>query len=179
MAHSYLPMPFRGSPTLLYFPHGHLFAPALAQLPGCSHLRHCPELADSRWVQLGVSRCLLPLTSGRGFLQWFASLSPELCPEHSLFFATLHSKRRLALIDELKEDEGIINQAEDKRREKRLEQAREAVKKAGGVLPKTLEMVRRSTQHSVKFIRWVASRLWQSDPWKLACAALATLYARL
>lgn len=413
----------------------HLFAPALAQLPGCSHLRHCPELADSRWVQLGVSRCLLPLTSGRGFLQWFASLSPELCPDHSLFFATLHSKRRLALIDELnarlcqhsrttlpdalkvfpcldgfdvhagdghfhahathdpadskgrkhavghlftrdlrsgllhhlcvadqverkkehdmralkrmtlaalrqgapkgrkvlyiwdragidfkawydwkqgsgiymlsrckenmalvkcgdlpierndainagvlkdelvgpsgsgamlrrvtyqdalsghtyeyltnlidsqvppgvlawlyksrwdieksfdeiknklgeqkawagsatakamqaqmicltlnllhllehelKEEEGIENEAEDKRRQKRLEQAREAVKKAGGVLPKTLEMVRRSTQHSVKFIRWVASRLWQSDPWKLACAALATLYARL
>lgn len=413
----------------------HLFAPALALLPNCTHLRQCPELSDSRWVQLGVSRCLLPMKSGRGFLQWFASLAPQLCPDHSLFFSTLHSQRRLALINELnsrlcqhsrsslpdalkvfpclddfdvyagdghfhahathdpadtkgrkhavghlftrdlrsgllhhlcvsdqaerkkehdmralkrmtiaalrqgtpkgrkvlyiwdragidfkqwydwkhgsgiymlsrckenmalvkcadlpfdrmdainagvlrdelvgpsgsgvmlrrvtykdalsghtydyltnvtdsqvppgllawlyktrwdieksfdeiknklgeqkawassataksmqaqmicltlnllhlmehelKEQEGIENEAENKRREKRLEQAREVVKRTGAVLPKALEMVRRSTQHSVKFIRWVASRLWQSDPWKLACAALAILYARL
>ena len=59
-----------------------------------------------------------------------------------------------------------------------MEWAREAARKAGTVLPKTLEMVRRSTQHSVKFIRWVAAQLWL-DPWKAACAALATLYARL
>lgn len=413
----------------------HLFAPALALLPACSHLRHCPELPDSRWLHIGVSRCLLPLTSGRGFLQWFSSLAPHLCPDHSHFFATLHSSRRLALVDalnarlcqhsraslpdalkvfpcldgfdvyagdghfhahavhdkadekgrkhavghlftrdlrtgllqhlcvadqverkkehdmralkrltittlrqgakkgrkvlyvwdragidfkqwydwkqgsgiymlsrckenmalikcgdlpfdagdainagvlkdelvgpsgsgeamrrityqdavssltyeyltnvtdtkvppgllawlyktrwdieksfdeiknklgeqkawgssataksmqaqficltlnllhllehELKEKEGIVNEAEDKRRQKRLGMMREGLKKAGAVLPKALEMVQRSTQHSVKFIRWVASRLWRNDPWKLACVALAALYERL
>jgi hypothetical protein len=413
----------------------HLFAPALALLPGCPHLRRCPELPDSRWMQIGVSRCLLPLASGRGFLQWFSSLAPDLCPDHSHFFATLHSSRRLALVDalnarlcqhsraslpdalkvfpcldgfdvyagdghfhahathdppdsqgrkhavghlfirdmrcgllrhlcvadqaerkkehdmralkrltlatlrqgakkgrkvlyvwdragidfkqwydwkqgsgiymlsrckenmalikcgdlpfdagdainagvlkdelagpsgsgevmrrityrdavsgntyeyltnlidskvppgvlawlyktrwdieksfdeiknklgeqkawgssataksmqaqficltlnllhllehEIKEKEGIVNAAEDKRREKRLGLVREGLKKAGAVLPKALELVQRSTQHSVKFIRWVAARLWRNNPWKLACVALAALYARL
>ena len=80
---------------------------------------------------------------------------------------------------ELKEKEGIVNEAEDKRREKRLGLVREGLKKAGAVLPKALELVQRSTQHSVKFIRWAAARLWQNNPWKLACVALAALYARL
>lgn len=77
------------------------FSPALDLLPGCVHLRHCPELSDSDWLRLGVHRCLQPQTSGRGFLQTFASRAPDLCPENSHFFESLKSRRRLALCAEL------------------------------------------------------------------------------
>jgi hypothetical protein len=42
-----------------------------------------------------------------------------------------------------------------------------------------LVTMQQMTQHSVKLIRWVAAQLWLNVPWKLACAALAALYARL
>lgn len=78
-----------------------LFAPALSQLEHCSLSRRCPELSDSLWLQMGVSRCLLPQPSGRGFLQSIASLDPALDPGLSHFFEALKSTRRLNLLREL------------------------------------------------------------------------------
>jgi hypothetical protein len=86
-----------------------LFSPALDLLADCSTLRACPSLADPTWVALGVQRCLMLQPSGRGFLQSFNALMPDLCPELSHFFETLKSKRRLALVTEL--NERIVPQA--------------------------------------------------------------------
>jgi hypothetical protein len=77
------------------------FAPALDLLPACTAARLCPSLSDADWLRLGVARCLQPQRSGRGFLQTIASLASDLCPDHSHFFETLKSDRRLALCTEL------------------------------------------------------------------------------
>jgi hypothetical protein len=59
--------------------------------------RHCPELSDTDWVRLGITRVLHAPCSGRAFLQTFR---PHLacCPELSHFFESLKSARRLALV---------------------------------------------------------------------------------
>jgi len=47
------------------------------------------------------------------------------------------------------------------------------------VVPKTLRLMQQITQHSVKFIRWVATQLWNDIPWERACALLRRFYAKL
>jgi hypothetical protein len=80
---------------------------------------------------------------------------------------------------DLEQDEGIHNEPEKKRRAKRLAQAKAAAAESGLTLPKTVELVQNITQHSVKLIRWVATQLWLSNPWPVACATLADLYRHL
>lgn len=76
-------------------------APALPLIELCDSSRLCPELSDSRWLTLGLARCLEAHVSGRSFLQSLASHAPELCPENTHFFESLKSPRRLALNREL------------------------------------------------------------------------------
>lgn len=76
------------------------FAPALACLADARHHRLCPELPDADWLRLGVRRVLEERPSGRGFLQHLAAAGIE-APAHSLFFETLKSARRLALVAEV------------------------------------------------------------------------------
>jgi Transposase DDE domain len=78
-----------------------LFAPILSLLPECPSRRSCPSLDDFGWITVGVQRCLMTEPSGRGFLQSFSAIRPDLCPEHSLFFEALKSRRRLSLVSEL------------------------------------------------------------------------------
>ena len=73
---------------------------------------------------------------------------------------------------------GIVNQPEIKRRAARLEVAQKHAASQNTVLPRMLLMMQRMTQHSVKLIRWVAAQLWLDVSWKVACAALAALYAK-
>lgn len=80
---------------------------------------------------------------------------------------------------DVERSEGIHNEPEKKRRAKRLEQAKAAASDVGLRLPKTLDLVQNITQHSVKFIRWVATQLWLSNPWPVACATLAGFYRNL
>ena len=80
---------------------------------------------------------------------------------------------------QIETQEGIRNEPENKRRAQRLARATEGVKKAGGVFPATLARLIVSTQHSVKFIRWVATELWISNPWNHACAVLVWHYRYL
>ena len=75
--------------------------------------------------------------------------------------------------------EGIVNEPEVKRRAERLEAAQKQATSLNTVLPRMLVMMQQMTQHSVKLIRWVAAQLWLNVPWKVACAALSALYARL
>lgn len=51
---------------------------------------------------------------------------------------------------------GMRNKPEEKRRAARLKQAVEVAAKARPVLPKTLRLMQQITQHSAKFIRWIA-----------------------
>ena len=74
--------------------------------------------------------------------------------------------------------EKITNEPEIKRRAQRLEQAREKARGENTRLPQALQIVQQMTQHTLKFIRWVAAQLWLDIPWKDACATLRTLYAK-
>jgi len=76
------------------------FAPLLDLLAGAEHRRACPELSDEEWLRLGVRRAIEEHPSGRAFLQHLAS-GGVAAPEHSHFFETLKSPRRLALVSEV------------------------------------------------------------------------------
>jgi hypothetical protein len=85
----------------------------------------------------------------------------------------------LQLLEHELGEQGIRNEPEEKRRAARLELAGKAAATANTVLPKTLRLMQRITQHSVKLIRWVAAQLWAHIPWQQACAVLTALYAKL
>lgn len=85
----------------------------------------------------------------------------------------------LQLLEHELDAQGIRNDPEMTRRAARLEQAAALATKAGAVLPKTLRLTQKITQHCVKLIRWVAAQLWLNIPWQQACAVLVTLYAKL
>jgi hypothetical protein len=79
----------------------HFFAPARSALLNSDRQRNCPELSDVQWMQMGVTRVLKECRSGRGFLQdWAMSQPEEASVDVSLFFETLKSSRRLALIED-------------------------------------------------------------------------------
>ena len=80
---------------------------------------------------------------------------------------------------QIDKEENIRNEPENKRRATRLAKVKEAVEKAGGILPKTVDRLITSTQHSVKFIRWVAAEFWIPKPWSSACMVLAWHYRAL
>jgi hypothetical protein len=78
------------------------FSPAHTALLSSEHQRNCPGLSDVQWMQMGVTRVLKECRSGRGFLQdWAMSNPEELSVDVSLFFNTLKSSRRLALIEDI------------------------------------------------------------------------------
>jgi hypothetical protein len=80
----------------------HFFAPSTAALLDNEHRRNCPELSDQKWIKLGVNRVLKECRSGRGFLQdWAMSNTEDDAVTVSLFFETLKSSRRLALIESI------------------------------------------------------------------------------
>ena len=73
--------------------------PLIEVFSTCIQKRVCPELPDLKWLQLGISRVLLDAKSGRGFLQQYSPwFKLKLCLQ--TFFASLKSKRRLALASE-------------------------------------------------------------------------------
>ena len=76
------------------------FGPMFDLLSSSTHSRSCPSLPDASWLSLLVARILFPGTSGRAFLQEHASFfaSP---PALGLFFESLKSSRRLALLREI------------------------------------------------------------------------------
>ena len=76
--------------------------PAVSLLTQAKHTRSCPELPDRVWLEMGVSRVLADVRSGRDFLQeWAMAHDHEDAVSVSLFFETLKSARRGNLIAEL------------------------------------------------------------------------------
>jgi hypothetical protein len=73
---------------------------------------------------------------------------------------------------------GIKNEAEDRRRDKRLANAKKLVKKKSLAWPKLLDLLHRCTQHSVKFIRWLRANFFSPASCNQAMASLRQLYAK-
>lgn len=89
-----------------------------------------------------------------------------LCLAHNL--TVLHD-RALA-------EAGIVNTAEIKRRQKRLDDLTAEARKAGRIIPLIISGFQRLTQRSVKFIRWLRQNLWSTRPQTELRAILTELY---
>ena len=76
------------------------FASLFEAVAQAKNRRLCPELTDAQWLLLGTRRVLEEHPSGRGFLQHLVSSGVD-APDRSLFFESLKSGRRLALVAEV------------------------------------------------------------------------------
>jgi hypothetical protein len=85
----------------------------------------------------------------------------------------------LAYEHRLERDHGVTNQAEDRRRQQRLEEDGRKARRAGRRVSPLLASVRRTTQRSVKFVRWLRQALRENLAEAGAVPRLAHLYASL
>ena len=75
------------------------------------------------------------------------------------------------------ENEGAVNETENKRRQKRLEKALAHAKTKTNNFPKFLKTARKPTQLSVKYIRWLRNHLYSNTSWREAVSSLVRVYA--
>jgi hypothetical protein len=75
------------------------------------------------------------------------------------------------------EKEGIGNEIENNRRDKRLKKALASSKISNDKLPAHLKQTKRATQRSVKFIRWLRNHLYINASWREALVPLKRIYA--
>jgi hypothetical protein len=80
---------------------------------------------------------------------------------------------------ELAQRHGVTNQAEDRRRARRIELAAQACAKMGTPLSLLVLLPRRATQRSVKFIRWIRQAIRERLTEAVAVLRLKHLYATL
>src|SRR5579872_3417872 len=76
------------------------FQPVAGLAAASAAARPCPELSDENWIRLGLQRVLESSPSGRGFLQEHGPRF-EGTPKLSNYFASLHSERRLAVLQDV------------------------------------------------------------------------------
>ena len=93
-----------------------------------------------------------------------------LCLAHNLM--VLHER-------ELRQEHGITNVAEDRRRAKRLAEEKKAVSAAGRILSPLREALQRCTQRTVKFVRWLRSWLFCDVSYSKILDALRKEYRNL
>jgi len=82
--------------------HRRFFAPLWPCLEASPRQRHCQEYSDKDFLEVGVSRVLMALQSGRDLLQRLA-LMREGTPGRSNFFESLKSQRRLRMVEDVAE----------------------------------------------------------------------------
>ena len=90
-----------------------------------------------------------------------------LCLAHNLM--VLHE-------DLLLREHGIVNEAENRRREKRLKKEQETARKAGRAVPLLRQALQRCTQRTVKFVRWLRAFMFRDAPWTAILDALRRVY---
>lgn len=73
--------------------------------------------------------------------------------------------------------EGVDNEIENKRKNKRLKKSLTLAQLKEEVLPIFLTTPKRSTQRSVKFIRWLRNNLFMNTSWRDAVGSLERIYA--
>lgn len=92
---------------------------------------------------------------------------------------TLTHNLLLLYEQDLEKRHRIQNEAEDRRREQRTQTATKACAKAGKPLSTLVSQARRTTQRSVKFIRWVRQSIRDHAAEAVAVLRLQALYAAL
>jgi len=95
----------------------------------------------------------------------------------SHFVAIVHNL--LLLRADWHQQQGVENTAEIQRRQKRLEQQENELKKTGRTLPLIYKLIQHCTQTTFKLIRWLRVHWHQSTPLAQALLQLRSLYARL
>jgi hypothetical protein len=80
---------------------------------------------------------------------------------------------------QIERDHGVCNEPEAKRRAKRRATEKQEVEKAAKRLPQLHESLSRTTQTSVKFLRWLLYHLWRPTSWEAALSRLHRIYASL
>ena len=88
--------------------------------------------------------------------------SQETRESQAQFIAIVHNLMML-YDSRLEEDHGVKNEVEDRRRARRVVEAEAACKASGKALSTLVTAARRTTQRSVKFVRWVRSMSAGSD----------------
>jgi hypothetical protein len=79
--------------------------------------------------------------------------------------------------DRLRREHAVTNTAENRRREKRLQTLEQKAAAGGRQLSAMQKTILRTTQRSVKFVRWLRVFLFRNEPWEHMLAALKLLYA--
>ena len=79
----------------------------------------------------------------------------------------------------LEEEHGVKNEAEDERRQQRVEQLQKSARRAGRELSSLRLGARRATQRSLKFVRWLRQALRENLAEGDAVPRLTSLYATL
>jgi IS4 transposase len=79
----------------------------------------------------------------------------------------------------LESEHGVVNVAEDQRRAKRVKAAVKACKATGNPISTLVVQARRTTQRSLKFIRWLRQSLRDQTAEAVAVLRLRVLYATL
>lgn len=87
------------------------------------------------------------------------------------------SHNLMLLLEGCLEKEGIENEIENNRRNKRLKKALTSSKISIDKLPIILKQPKRATQRSVKFIRWLRNHLYINTSWREALGSLKRVYA--
>jgi hypothetical protein len=90
-----------------------------------------------------------------------------ICLAHNLMVLHEH---------QLREEEGVINTNEIKRKAKRLEKEKARLTEKNEVLPVLQQAFQRLTQRSVKYIRWLCAYLFSDAPWHTVINALKLSY---
>jgi len=83
----------------------------------------------------------------------------------------------VALEGTLQSEEGVQNELEAKRRDKRMKEKIRVAKSAGREVPSMWEAPQQPTQRCVKFIRWLRCWFFVEAPWHTAVASLAASFA--
>ena len=91
-------------------------------------------------------------------------------------FTCLAHNLMLLLEHRLKEEEQLVDEHENKRREKRLKCDSERLSKTGEQIPYAQQCIQRATQRSQKLIRWLRNHWWLPTPWQQAINALRITY---
>jgi len=83
----------------------------------------------------------------------------------------------MLILEDCIEKEGIVNEIENNRRNKRLEEVLANSKTGNKKLPAFLIQPKRATQRSVKFIRWLRNHLFINTSSREALGPLQQIYA--
>jgi hypothetical protein len=92
------------------------------------------------------------------------------------FICMVHNLMMM-LEEKIDREQGVTNEADTRRRERRLEQSKAICREHGRGFSSCLEFAARASQRSVRFIRWLRNNLHRHEPWMDAVEAVARIYA--